>query len=112
VTCEQILKMQEQVRQVRVDRVVADYVVRLVESARHDPRLRLGLSPRASLTLYRTAQASALVNGRSYVTPDDVKGLAVAVLAHRIVLDTKARYGGVRNESIIEEAMGKVPVPR
>ena len=112
VRCERIIAMQEQIRRVRVDAAVADYIVRLVETTRGDARLRLGISPRGSLALYRTAQASALFNGRDYVTPDDVRVLAGAVLAHRIVLDTKAKYGGQRNEQIIAEALEKTPVPR
>lgn len=112
LTCEQVIAMQEEVRKVRVEQAVADYIVRLVEGTRGDPRLRLGISPRGSLSLYRTAQAHALMAGRSYVTPDDVRALAVPVLAHRIVLDTKAKYGGQRNEQIITEALEKTPVPR
>jgi MoxR-like ATPase len=112
VACAQILRMQEQVKRVRVEQPVADYIVRLVGTTRSDVRLRLGLSPRGSLALYRAAQASALIRGRDYVTPDDVKSLAVAVLAHRIVPDTKAKYGGLRNEQIIEESLEKTPVPR
>jgi MoxR-like ATPase len=112
VTCEQILGMHQQVRQVRVEPAVADYIVRLVECTRQETRLRLGISPRGSLALYRTAQASALMQGRDYVVPEDIRALAVAVLAHRIVLDTKAKYAGQRNEQIIQEAMEKAPVPR
>ena len=112
VTCEQVMAMQSQVRSVRVDEAVADYIVRLVECTRGDPRLRLGISPRGSLALYRTAQAAALMQGRNFVTPDDVRTLAVPVLAHRIVPDTKAKYGGLRNEQIIQEALEKTPVPR
>jgi MoxR-like ATPase len=112
VTTEQILSMQEQVRKVRVDNAVADYIVRLVQFTRGDPRLRLGISPRGSLALYRTAQAQALMQGRDYVTPDDIRALAVSVLAHRIVPDTKTKYAGARNEQIIEEAMEKTAVPR
>jgi len=112
LTNEQALTMQQQIRQVRVDPAVADYIVRLVEFTRSDNRLRLGISPRGSLALYRTSQASALMQGRDYVIPDDVRTLATAVLAHRIVLDTKAKYGGQRNEQIIEEALAKTPVPR
>ncbi len=112
VTCDQVIAMQEQVKQIKVDPTVADYIVRLVAFTRGDPRLRLGISPRGSLTLYRTAQAHALLAARSFVTPDDVRALAPAVLAHRIVLDTKAKYGGQRTEQIIEEALTKTPVPR
>ena len=104
--------MQEQVRRVRVDPSIADYIVRVVSQTRGDPRLRLGISPRGSLALYRTAQASALLQSRDYVIPDDVRAMAVAVLAHRIVLETKAKYGGQRTEQVIEEAMAKTPVPR
>jgi MoxR-like ATPase len=112
VTCEDVLEMQQNVRQVRVEKAVADYIVRLVEFTRGEPRLRLGVSPRGSIALYRTAQASALLRGRDYVIPDDVRELAAPVLSHRIVLDTKAKYGGLRNEQIIREAMEKTPVPR
>ena len=107
-----VMAMQRLVKQVRVDKSVADYIVRLVEFTRNDPRLRLGISPRGSLALYRTAQAHAAINGRDFVLPEDVKALAPSVLAHRIVLDTKAKYGGVRNESVVEEALEKTAVPR
>jgi len=112
ISLEAVLWMQAQVKNVRVDPAIADYIVRIVQSTRSEPRLRLGISPRGSLSLYRTAQASACMAGRDFVTPDDVKSLAVPVLAHRMVLDTKARYGGVRNEHIIEEALAKTAVPR
>jgi MoxR-like ATPase len=112
VTPEQVIGMQRRVKEVRVDPAVADYIVRVVEFSRGDPRLRLGLSPRASLALYRIGQASALMAGREFVTPDDVRRLAVAVLAHRMVLDTKAKYSGQRNEQIVEEALERTPVPR
>jgi MoxR-like ATPase len=112
VTCGQIIAMQQQVRRIIVERSVADYIARLVDFTRHEPRLRLGVSPLGSLALYRSAQARAMLNGRAFVLPDDVKALAVSVLSHRIVLDTIARYGGVRNDSIIEEAMNQTPVPR
>jgi MoxR-like ATPase len=112
VTCEQVIEMQKQVRGVRVDAAVADYIVRLVGCTREDVRLRLGISPRGSLALYRTAQATALMSGRDFVVPEDVRGLAVPVLAHRIVADTKAKYGGLRNEQIILDAMEKTAVPR
>lgn len=112
LSCPIVLALQEEVRTVKVDQAVADYIVRIVETTRNDPRLRLGLSPRGSLSLYRMAQATARLDGRDYVIPEDARHLAVPVLAHRIVLDTKARYGGIRNEHVVEEAMQKVPVPR
>lgn len=112
VGCEEVIEMQRQVREVAVEGSVADYIVRVVEFTRSDTRLRLAVSPRGSIALYRSAQAFALMDGRGYVTPDDVKKLAVAVLGHRVVLDTKARYGGQRSEAIIVEALEKTAVPR
>jgi len=112
VTGAEVLTLQEQVRQVRVDRAVAEYILRLVDWTRADPRIRLAVSPRGSLTLFRTAQARALTEDRDYVLPDDVHSLAVPVLAHRMMLDTKTRYGGVSGAQMIEEALEKIPVPR
>ena len=112
VTCNDVLALQAKVRTVKVDRAVADYIVRLVECTRSEPRLRLGISPRGSLALYRMAQATACVAGRDFVVPEDIRALAVPVLAHRMVLDTKAKYGGVRNDQIVQEALDKTPVPR
>jgi MoxR-like ATPase len=111
-TCEQIIALQECVKLVRVDPAVADYVVRLTAWTRTDTRLRLGVSPRGSLALYRTSQASAMLQGRDFVTPDDVRTMATSVLSHRVVLETKAKYGGQRTDQIIAEAMEKIPVPR
>ena len=112
VSCADILDLQEQVRGVRVDRAIAEYILRLVDWTRNDPRIRLAVSPRGSLTLFRTAQARALTEGRDYTLPDDVRALAVPVLAHRMMLDTKTRYGGIAGTQIIEEALEKIPVPR
>ncbi len=112
VTGAEVLDLQEQVRAVTVDRAVAEYILRLVEWTRTDPRIRLAVSPRGSLTLFRTAQARALTESRDYVLPDDVRALAVPVLAHRMMLDTKTKYGGISGAQMIEEALEKIPVPR
>ena len=112
VTGAEVLELQEQVRAVTVDRAVAEYILRLVDWTRTDPRIRLAVSPRGSLTLFRTAQARALTEGRDYVLPDDVRALAVPVLAHRMMLDTKTKYGGISGAQMIEEALEKIPVPR
>ncbi len=111
-TTEDLIRLQETVKTVRVERAVAEYIVRLVEGTRGDARLRMGLSPRGSLMLYRTSQARALLEGRDYVTPDDVRAMAVPVLSHRIQMETKAKYGGLLPEHIIEELLTKTPVPR
>jgi len=112
VTCEDILDMQALVKTITVDKAVAQYILKLVEFTRADTRLRLGISPRGSLALYRTAQARAAIDGRDFVLPEDVRALAGPVLAHRIMLDTKAKYGGVQNNQIIDEALNQVAVPR
>ena len=112
VTTADILAIQEVVKTVRIDRSIGEYVVRLVSATRSDGRLRLGLSPRGSLGLYRTSQARAWWKGRDYVLPEDVRALAEPVLAHRLVLDTKARYGGSSSIDIISELLEKTAVPR
>jgi MoxR-like ATPase len=112
LTTAEVLSLQEQIRTVRVDRAVAEYILRLIERTRADSRLRLGISPRGSLALYRMSQSRAAIEGRDFVLPDDVRALAVPVLAHRVLLDTKARYGGALPQTIIEEALDKTPIPR
>ena len=107
-----IVDLQAQVREVSVDQALAEYILRLVDWTRQDPRIRLAVSPRGSLTLFRTAQARALTEGRGYVLPDDIHALAIPVLAHRMMLDTKTRYGGLTGVQMIEEALQTIPVPR
>ena len=112
VTIDRVLALQEEIKGVRVDQSIAQYIVQLVGATRTDPRLRAGISPRGSLTLYRLCQAKAWREGRDFVLPEDVRELAVPVLAHRLVLDTKTKYGGVSSGAIIEELLEKVAVPR
>jgi MoxR-like ATPase len=111
-SCADVIALQQDVKKVRVERSVAEYLLRLVEMTRSDSRLRLSVSPRGSLALYRMAQARAMLEDREYVLPEDIRALAVPVLAHRVMLDTKARYGGVQSQNIIEEVLEKTPVPR
>lgn len=106
----EVMAAQEAVREVRVERPVSEYILSLVHTTQEDARLKLGVSTRGALAIYRAAQAWAWCAGRDYVLPDDVKGLAVEVLAHRLVLDTKAKYSGVTRESIMAEVVGRVPV--
>src|SRR5580658_7153139 len=82
VTCQEILALQADVKTVNLDRSVAEYILRIVTATRADARLSLSISPRGSLALYRTSQARAALAGRDYVLPDDVRALAVPVLAH------------------------------
>jgi MoxR-like ATPase len=112
VTTKEIIDIQSEVKAVRFDRAVGEYVVRLTHATRGDARLRIGLSPRGSLALYRTSQARAWWHGRDYVLPEDVRALAEPVLAHRLVLDTKARYSGATGNDIVRELLQSVAVPR
>jgi MoxR-like ATPase len=110
-TCEALLDLQHAVRQVRVEKVVAGYIVELVNRTRTHPSLALGVSPRGSLTLFRLAQAGALLRGRDYCMPDDVKDMAVLTLAHRVTLDVKARYAGTLRADVIREVLASTRVP-
>jgi MoxR-like ATPase len=96
---------------VHVDPSLADYVVALVAATRADRRLALGASPRAGLSLLRAAKASALLEGRGYVLPDDVKALAPMVLTHRLVVAGDARARGAGAEDVVADALAATPVP-
>jgi len=106
-----VVALQAQTRHVRVERSLGRYVIALAEATRRHPQVRLGCSPRGSLMLFRAAQARALLSGRSFVVPEDVKAEAVPVLAHRLGLETKARYTGVSKEDLVREVTDAVPVP-
>ena len=108
---ETLLRLQAEVRGVGVEASVLDYIVRIVGRTRHDVRLRLGASPRGSLDLRRCSQAAAFLAGRGAVRPEDVQRQAVPVLAHRLVVDVKARHGGLTGETVVTEALRAEPVP-
>jgi MoxR-like ATPase len=107
----QLLAMQAEVREVEVKEPVARYMLRVVGATRDDARVELGASPRAALALFRAAQARALLHARTYVTPDDVQALAAPVLAHRVLLTTQARYGGVSRESVLAAIVQRLEIP-
>jgi MoxR-like ATPase len=108
---EDVLSLQQAAQDVYVDGLVREYLVGLSEATRAHADAALGASPRASLGLFRAGRALALIRGRDYVLPDDVKELAVAVLSHRIVLTPAARMRGVRPEQLVNELLNSVPVP-
>ena len=112
VSREQILVLQEAVREVRVDESIYDYMLDIVAATRETPDLRVGISTRGALCLYRATQALALIRGRDYVVPDDVKDLTIPVLSHRVV--TKGHlHGGSRDavESTIARLVDEIQVP-
>ena len=94
-----------------VDDLVHQYIVDLAGYTRGHESVALGASPRGSLSLCRAAQACALYNGRGYVLPDDIKMLATAVLAHRVILKQEARLTNVTAKDIVQEALSRVPAP-
>ena len=99
------------VDRVHADPALADYVVALATATRRDPRLALGASPRAGLALLRASKARALMEGRPYATPEDVRALGRAVLAHRLILTPDARARGAAAEDAVADALDSVPVP-
>lgn len=100
---EEITEIQEAVKEVTASEPVAEYMINIINKTRNDERIKLGASPRGSLMLYRISQAKAFLAGRDYVIPDDVKNLAVQVIAHRLILETKVKYSGITKEEIIDD---------
>jgi len=110
-TTQDILNIQQTVREVAVEPTMVRYITEVVRATRAEPRLQLGASPRAALLLYRTCQALAFSRGRNYVIPDDVQELSPCVISHRLALDTKASYSGVTKRDVVLDLLQTVPVP-
>lgn len=111
MSVEDVLAMQEEVRRVRVTDQVKNYIVKLVTSTRNDRNTVLGISPRGSIALYKAAKAFAYIYEREYVTPDDVKNVAVSVLAHRIILSPQGKTAFETNERYVEHILAVNDVP-
>jgi MoxR-like ATPase len=103
--------IQRQVTEVRVDATVREYIVAIAQASRENQGLMLGASPRGALAMYKTAQATAAIDGRDFVTPDDVKSVVPNVLPHRMVLTSTARLRGRSTDNVVREIMASVPVP-
>ena len=103
--------LQRQVREVEVRDPVARYLLRLVDASRRHPDIELGVSTRGALAYFRAAQASAVLAGRGYVSPDDIARLAAPVLAHRLTLAPQARYGGRSTHAVVAELLERTAVP-
>lgn len=112
-TSEELVQLQEATRSIYVDDLVKEYIVKLVAATRSHPQVYLGASPRGSLALFRTSQARAMLLGRDYVLPDDVKELAVSTLAHRLMIKPAFRDDASTsvNERIIRSILETIPVP-
>jgi MoxR-like ATPase len=110
-TAAEALALADEAKRIFVEESLNRYVVALLRHTRADSRLYLGGSPRAGIALLRVAKARALVSGRDYLLPDDVKAVARPVLAHRLILAPEARSGGLTASDIVREALEKTPVP-
>ena len=111
VSSEELVEAQRRVREVHLNDLVKEYIVRLVKSTRKHPDVYLGASPRGSLALYKTGQARAAILGRDYVIPDDIKALAMVTLAHRLIISPSARIKNVDPRAVIQEILDSIPVP-
>ena len=112
VTTEgELSEMQDAVTGVRVDDVIREYIVEIVQATRKNDSLSLGASPRAALALYKTSQARAALNDRDFVTPDDVKAMCGPALSHRLIMTSNARLRGRDAEQIVGEIVNTVAVP-
>jgi MoxR-like ATPase len=111
VSKEDFIKAFDVVRKVYIDENILRYISLIVQATRNHPMVRLGASPRGAIALYLLSKAVALIRGRDFVTPDDVKYVAQAALSHRIILKPEAVLSGVKSEKIIEEILSRTDVP-
>ncbi|MBD1919802.1 MoxR family ATPase [Microcoleus sp. FACHB-831] len=111
-TVEQILQARQEVSAVALSDAVLDYLLALVQRSRKHPDLALGASPRSAVAWLQTSKAHAWLNGKNYVTPDDVKAVAPPLLRHRLILKPEAQLDGLQIESVISSLLNQVPVPR
>lgn len=111
MTDQEFIELQDDVKKVHVDQKLRKYIVSLVNQSRSHSDLELGASPRGSIALMKMAQAWAVVNERDYIIPDDIKEIAAAVLAHRLIIKSKSRLRGADKEKIIKEIVRRTEVP-
>jgi MoxR-like ATPase len=114
LSCEQIVSLQQSVREVTVEDSIHEYLLDLIEATRNSDDLHVGASTRGALCLYRASQALALVEGRDFVVPDDVKRLAVPVLSHRLITKGYVHGGNQRRtaEGVVERLLDEVAAPK
>lgn len=110
-TAQEVMELQRTIRTIYVDDLVKEYIVNLSDATRSHPDISLGASPRASLAMYRGGQAIALIRGRDFVLPDDVKELASPMLSHRMIVSPAARMRGVSSPEVVEAILEQIPVP-
>jgi MoxR-like ATPase len=112
LNAQDIIELQDQVSEVRLDPAIVDYILDIVEATRTDEQLHLGVSPRGALALTQTAQAAALLAGRNYVTPDDVKQLVIPVCSHRVISKTYLHDGDTHATArVLQDILDQVATP-
>jgi MoxR-like ATPase len=111
-TLEKFVELQKTVEEIELDPSIAGYIVDVVRATRIDNRVEVGASPRGSLALQKLTRARAILHGRDYVLPDDVKALAGPALAHRVLVKPEPWIRGVRGEDIVKTATDRTPVPK
>ncbi len=111
VSLQEMLSVQQLIKDVYVAKEVKQYIINLVTASRRHPDVYLGSSPRGSLALFRTSQARAAMTARDYVIPDDVKALAEVTLAHRIIVGPAARIKNITSRTIVQDILQTTPVP-
>ena len=111
MTKENLITIQEEVKDVYMDQTIYEYIIRLVRATREHEDIFLGVSPRGSIALMKIAKAYAYIHGRDYVIPDDVKYMSPYVLGHRIILKAEAQYAGKTNETVIHSIVEQAYIP-
>jgi MoxR-like ATPase len=111
VTADELVQCQQAVRDVHIDQRIREYLLEIVHDTRDHEDLALGGSPRASIALFRTSQAMAIVRGRNYVLPDDVKRIVAPVMIHRLILKPESRLRKVTADQIVREIVAEIAVP-
>jgi MoxR-like ATPase len=111
LSIEDIIELKARVKDVRISGELMRYAVDITRASRTARSVQLGAGPRASISLVKSAQALALIDGMEFVTPEHIRELAVPSLAHRLVIDAKAKFSGVTADSIVEDILNDIPVP-
>jgi MoxR-like ATPase len=112
LTLAEFVQLRQQVRAVQVDEAILEYIAQIVRKTRESDLIRLGASPRAGISIAESSQAWAFIQGRDYVTPDDVKMVVRPALRHRIILSPHVELGGGTSDQIIQDVVAATPVPR
>ena len=110
-TTEDLTRMQDAARAIRINDDLLAYIVAVVDATRHSEALAYGASPRAGLDLMRYSQATAMIDGREYVLPDDIKQAGSSILSHRVIIRRGTSYASLNTEDLIQELIDSVPVP-